>query len=177
MFDLATVDKALANTRFAGKLQHFESIASTNLHAVEAASGDNSAPDGSVYIADQQTAGRGRGGHSWHSAPGDGLYLSALLRPRHMAMADALWLSLSTGLAAQRALQQTTGITPDIRWPNDLLLGDGPHSRKVGGILVETSSTPSQPSQPVRLRFAVMGIHPLCGKIDLRPLQLVDDRR
>jgi BirA family transcriptional regulator, biotin operon repressor / biotin---[acetyl-CoA-carboxylase] ligase len=153
-FDLATVHKAIANTRFAGKLQHFESIASTNLHAVETASGDNSAPDGSVYIADQQTAGRGRGGHSWHSAPGDGLYLSVLLRPHQMAMADALWLSLSTGLAAQRALQQTTGITPDIRWPNDLLL----NHKKVGGILVESSSTPTQTGESALLRFAVIGI-------------------
>ncbi|HWZ52831.1 MAG TPA: biotin--[acetyl-CoA-carboxylase] ligase [Granulicella sp.] len=157
-FDLASVHKAIANTRFAGKLEHFESIGSTNLHAVEAAGGDNGAPDGSVYIADQQIAGRGRGGHSWHSAPGDGLYLSVLLRPHQMAMADALWLSLSTGLAAQRAIHQTTSLTPDIRWPNDLLLGGGPDSRKVGGILVESASTPSQASEPARLRFAVIGI-------------------
>jgi BirA family transcriptional regulator, biotin operon repressor / biotin---[acetyl-CoA-carboxylase] ligase len=156
--DLATLDRALANTRFAGKLHHFETIGSTNGHAVEAATGTrdaSGAPDGSVYIADEQTAGRGRGGHTWHSAPGDGLYLSALIRPQtQIPLADALWISLSTGLAAQRAIQQTTGLHADIRWPNDLIL----NHKKVGGILVESTSTPAQPNQPAYLRFAVIGI-------------------
>jgi BirA family biotin operon repressor/biotin-[acetyl-CoA-carboxylase] ligase len=151
--DLAPLDRALANTRFAGKLHHFETIGSTNVHAVEGAG--SGAPDGSVYIADEQTAGRGRGGHTWHSAPGDGLYLSALIRPQtQIPLADALWISLSTGLAAQRAIQQTAGLNADIRWPNDLIL----NHKKVGGILVESTSTPAQPGQPAYLRFAVIGI-------------------
>jgi BirA family transcriptional regulator, biotin operon repressor / biotin---[acetyl-CoA-carboxylase] ligase len=153
-FDLATLDHALAATRFAGKLHHFETINSTNLHAVEAAT-SGAAPDGSVYIADEQTAGRGRGGHTWHSIPGDGLYLSALIRPASpIPIADALWISLSTGLAAQRAIQQTTGLLTDIRWPNDLILND----KKVGGILVESTSTPATAQHPSHLRFAVIGI-------------------
>jgi BirA family transcriptional regulator, biotin operon repressor / biotin---[acetyl-CoA-carboxylase] ligase len=153
-FDLATLDRALAATRFAGKLHHFETINSTNLHAVEAAT-SGAAPDGSVYIADEQTAGRGRGGHTWHSIPGDGLYLSALIRPASpIPIADALWISLSTGLAAQRAIQQTTGLLTDIRWPNDLILND----KKVGGILVESTSTPATAHHPAHLRFAVIGI-------------------
>jgi BirA family transcriptional regulator, biotin operon repressor / biotin---[acetyl-CoA-carboxylase] ligase len=153
IFDLPTLDRALAATRFASKLHHFETINSTNLHAVEAASG--AAPDGSVYIADEQTAGRGRGGHTWHSIPGDGLYLSALIRPASpIPIADALWISLSTGLAAQRAIQQTTGLLTDIRWPNDLILND----KKVGGILVESTSTPATVHHPSHLRFAVIGI-------------------
>jgi BirA family transcriptional regulator, biotin operon repressor / biotin---[acetyl-CoA-carboxylase] ligase len=157
MFDLATVDKALANTRFAGKLHHFPTIGSTNLHAVEAAAGEDGAPDGSVYIADEQTAGRGRGGHTWHSVPGDGLYLSVLIRPNSanpIPLADALWISLSTGLAVQRAIQQTAGLDADIRWPNDLIL----NTKKVGGILVESASTPAQANTPAYLRFAVIGI-------------------
>jgi BirA family biotin operon repressor/biotin-[acetyl-CoA-carboxylase] ligase len=151
--DLASIDHALASTRFAGKLRHFPTIDSTNTHAVEAAG--TGAPDGSVYIADEQTAGRGRGGHTWHSAPGDGLYLSALIRPTTLIpLADALWISLSTGLAAQRAIQQTTCLPADIRWPNDLIL----NHKKVGGILVESASTPPTPHQPAHLRFAVLGI-------------------
>lgn len=151
-FDLASLDRALAATRFAGKLHHFPTIGSTNLHAVEEAAGSvGGAPDGSVYIADEQTAGRGRGGHTWHSIPGDGLYLSALVRPSTpIPLAEALWISLSTGLAAQRAIQQTTGLLTDIRWPNDLIL----NHKKVGGILVESTSTPAT----AHLRFAVIGI-------------------
>jgi BirA family transcriptional regulator, biotin operon repressor / biotin---[acetyl-CoA-carboxylase] ligase len=153
-FDLASIDRAVASTRFAGKLHHFETINSTNLHAVEAAA-SGAAPDGSVYIADEQTAGRGRGGHTWHSIPGDGLYLSALIRPSTpIPIADALWISLSTGLAAQRAIQQTTGLLSDIRWPNDLIL----NGKKVGGILVESTSTPPTANHPAHLRFAVLGI-------------------
>ncbi len=150
-FDLATVDRALTNTRFAAKLRHFPTIDSTNLHAVEAA--NNGAPDGHVYIADEQTAGRGRGGHTWHSTAGDGLYVSVIVRPA-MDLAQALWISLSTGLAVQRAIHETTGLTPDIRWPNDILLGSPETGiRKAGGILVETAST-----HTAKLKYAVIGI-------------------
>jgi len=154
-FDLETVEKALANTRFSGKLRHFPTIDSTNLHAVEAA--NQGAPDGHVYIADEQTAGRGRGGHTWHSTAGDGLYVSILIRPEPKTaidLAQALWISLSTGLAVQRAIHETTGLTPDIRWPNDILLGSAATGiRKCGGILVETAST-----HAAKLKYAVIGI-------------------
>jgi BirA family transcriptional regulator, biotin operon repressor / biotin---[acetyl-CoA-carboxylase] ligase len=149
-FDLSTVAAALANTEFADKLQHLPSVGSTNVLALEAAQAG--AAHGSVWIADEQTAGRGRSDHKWHSAAGDGLYVSVLLRPR-MALADALWLSLATGLAAQAAIATVVGLTPDIRWPNDLLIG----SKKCGGILVETS-TASQPNAPAMLRYAVVGV-------------------
>src|SRR6202035_4072761 len=127
-FDLSSVVSPLANTTFADKLQHFPSVGSTNVLAQEAAQAG--APHGSVWVADEQTAGRGRSNHAWHSVAGDGLYVSVLLRPR-MALTDALWLSLATGLAAQAAIVAVTGLPPDIRWPNDLLIG----SKKCGGIL------------------------------------------
>jgi BirA family biotin operon repressor/biotin-[acetyl-CoA-carboxylase] ligase len=146
-FDLPSVTAALATTAFANKLQHLPSVGSTNVVALEAAQAD--APHGSVWIADEQTAGRGRSNHAWHSAAGDGLYFSILLRPQ-MALVDALWLSLATGLAVQAAIATVTGLKPDIRWPNDLLLGE----KKCGGILVETSATTS----PAMLRYAVVGI-------------------
>jgi len=147
-FDLNYVTKSVANTRFAANIEHFATIDSTNIRAVEAANAD--APDGAVFVADEQTAGRGRGGHSWHSAAGDGLYVSAIVRPP-MQLAEALWLSLATGLAAQSAIRRTSHLEADIRWPNDLLIG----TKKCGGILVETAS---YPGTPAHLRYAVIGV-------------------
>jgi BirA family biotin operon repressor/biotin-[acetyl-CoA-carboxylase] ligase len=150
-FDLSSVATALANTAFANNLQHFTSVGSTNVLAQEAA--QSGAAHGSVWVADEQTAGRGRSDHKWHSPAGEGLYVSVLLRPR-MALADALWLSLATALAMRGAIGTVTGLVPDIRWPNDLLIGN----RKCGGILVETSAAASQPDTPPALRYAVIGV-------------------
>ena len=150
-FDVDSISSALAGTPFACNIKHFKSVPSTNQLALEAAQAGS--PDGSVWIADEQTAGRGRGGHSWHSTAGDGLYVSILLRPQ-MVLLDALWLSLATGLAAQTAIAALTGLKPDIRWPNDLLIG----LRKCGGILVETSAVASSSELPAKLRHAVIGI-------------------
>jgi BirA family biotin operon repressor/biotin-[acetyl-CoA-carboxylase] ligase len=132
------------------------SVGSTNELLREAAAAG--APEGTVYVADEQAAGRGRGGHSWHSAPGDGLYVSVLVRPP-LRLGDALLLSLATGLAAQQAIREAAHIEVDIRWPNDLLVVDKNGSKKVGGILVETAVEPAVGSQTeVALRYAVIGI-------------------
>jgi BirA family biotin operon repressor/biotin-[acetyl-CoA-carboxylase] ligase len=144
-FDLAGVNRALTGTRFAHRLQHFASVDSTNSLLLAAAA--EGAPEGAVYIADEQTAGRGRGGHTWHSSIGDGLYVSVLIRPP-LPLREALWISLATGLAAQSAVHEAAGLPIDIRWPNDLLLNE----KKCGGILVETSV------EGPTLRFAVIGI-------------------
>jgi len=73
-----------------------------------------------------------------------------LLRPQ-VTLADALWLSLATGLAAKAAIAEATGLDADIRWPNDILL----HGKKCGGILVETAATAND---TVQLKHAVIGI-------------------
>ena len=150
-FDLAVVAAALAGTAFASNMQHLASVGSTNVLALQAA--QSGAAHGSVWIADEQTAGRGRSNHSWHSPAGDGLYVSVLLRPQ-MALVDALWLSLASALAVQAAVATVTSLAPDIRWPNDILIG----SRKCGGILVETSAVASQPDAQAMLRYAVLGV-------------------
>jgi BirA family transcriptional regulator, biotin operon repressor / biotin---[acetyl-CoA-carboxylase] ligase len=150
-FNLAEVTASLAGTVFADKLHHLTSVGSTNLLALEAA--QTGAVHGSVWISDEQTAGRGRSSHGWHSTAGDGLYVSVLLRPQ-MALADALWLSLATGLAAKSAIAAVSGLTPDIRWPNDLLIG----KKKCGGILVETASIASHQDAHAMLRHAVIGV-------------------
>jgi BirA family biotin operon repressor/biotin-[acetyl-CoA-carboxylase] ligase len=144
-FDLDAFSVALARSRFAGNLHFFPSIHSTNTHAMQQA--ESGAPDGSIYLADEQTAGRGRGAHAWTSPPGSGLYVSVLLRPR-IASADILWLSLAAGLAVHDAIQTVTSLQPDLRWPNDLLFG----SRKFCGILTELNA------EVTRVRHAVIGI-------------------
>jgi BirA family biotin operon repressor/biotin-[acetyl-CoA-carboxylase] ligase len=128
MFNLPELETALTGTIFAGKL-HFTPVTdSTNSDALEAARAG--APHGSVYFADEQRAGRGRGDHAWHSAAAQGLYVSVLLR----SVANLPLLPLAAGLAAADAIREVTCLTIDLRWPNDLLLGD----RKTGGILVES---------------------------------------
>src|SRR5579875_1400926 len=112
--DLAALDQSLAGTRFHGHLHFFSTIHSTNTYAM--AQAESGAPDGSVYFADEQTAGRGRGAHQWSSPPGSGLYVSILLRPA-MAPADVLWLSLAAGLAVRNAVRQVTSLECDLRWP------------------------------------------------------------
>jgi BirA family biotin operon repressor/biotin-[acetyl-CoA-carboxylase] ligase len=150
-FDLPAIDASLSNSIFSNKIHHFSTTPSTNTLALEAA--QSGAQHGSVWVADEQTAGRGRSNHTWHSIPGDGLYLSVLLRPE-ITLANALWLSLATGLAVQTAIASTTGLKPDIRWPNDLLI----NNKKSGGILVETSATAPQSEAPAMLRYAIIGI-------------------
>jgi BirA family transcriptional regulator, biotin operon repressor / biotin---[acetyl-CoA-carboxylase] ligase len=147
-FNASTLRAALVGTRFSAHLHHFTSVGSTNTLLLEAAA--NGAPDGTVYVADEKTVGRVCARHAWHSGPGDGLYLSILTRPS-LHLREALWLSLATGLAAHTAIRKTTGLSIDLRWPNDLLLAD----KKLGGILVETAV---EPGAAATLRYAVIGI-------------------
>jgi len=145
MFDLTSLDAALTGTIFAGKL-HFAAVTdSTNTDALEAARAG--APDGAVYFADEQLAGRGRGDHKWQSAAGQGLYVSVLLRPAISAGRLAM-LPLAVGLAAAGAIREAAGVTVDLRWPNDLLIGP----KKVGGILVEAKT------EGAGVGFAVVGV-------------------
>lgn len=155
MYDLQALEAELAHSIFAGKLHFVPVTDSTNTDALAAARGG--APHGSVWFADEQLAGRGRGGNAWRSAAGEGLYVSVLLR---LAIpADRLLLlPLAAGLAAAEAIRAVSGLAPpglapsgpivDLRWPNDLLIG--PH--KAGGILVEAKG------ESKGLLHAVVGI-------------------
>src|SRR5215472_705454 len=145
MFDLAALEGELASTMFAGKLHFSPVTVSTNSDAMAAARGG--APHGAVFFADEQTAGRGRGDHGWHSAAGEGLYVSVLLRPE-LSPAYLPLVPLAAGLAAAEAIRGMTGLDIDLRWPNDLLLGP----RKTGGILVEAQSESNA------VAFVIIGI-------------------
>ncbi len=145
VYDLAALEAEFAGTAFAGKLHFSPSTDSTNSDALQAAR--SAAPHGSVYFADEQRAGRGRGDHAWHSAAGEGLYVSLLLRLPIPALRLPL-LPLAAGLAAADAIRIVASLTVDLRWPNDLLLGP----RKAGGILVESKISGGA------VDFAVVGI-------------------
>jgi BirA family biotin operon repressor/biotin-[acetyl-CoA-carboxylase] ligase len=133
MFDLPALEADLAGTLFAGKLHFIPVTGSTNADAVAAAR--EGAPHGSVFLADEQLAGRGRGDHGWVSVAGEGLYVSVLLRPQSPVSHLPL-LPLAAGLAAAEAIRAVSGLIVDLRWPNDLLVGP----RKTGGILVESKT-------------------------------------
>jgi BirA family biotin operon repressor/biotin-[acetyl-CoA-carboxylase] ligase len=139
------LDSLIKGTIFAKKIHHYFRIGSTNAEAMQAAA--SGAVEGSVFLAEEQTTGRGRGGHSWSSPPSTGIYCSVLLRPV-VAPADALLLSLIAGLAVTSAVQEVTGVKADLRWPNDLLIGD----KKFCGILTEMNA------EVTRVRYAVVGI-------------------
>lgn len=87
---------------------------------------------GTVVVADEQTAGVGRHGRIWHSEPGAGLYVSIVLRLDLPAEKLPVTM-LALGLATREAIQQTSTLQPDLRWPNDVLL-DG---KKCAGILAQ----------------------------------------
>ena len=106
-----------------------ESTTSTMTDAAELAA--RGAAHGTVVVARQQTGGIGRQGHTWHSAPDGGLYLSMILRLPGSGPA----LTLALGLAIQDAVTELAGITPDLRWPNDAMVS----GRKLAGILVQAS--------------------------------------
>jgi BirA family transcriptional regulator, biotin operon repressor / biotin---[acetyl-CoA-carboxylase] ligase len=93
------------------------------------------APEGSVLVAETQTAGRGRLDRIWQSQPGAGLTFSMLLRPRAVPPARRGWLPLLTGVAVATAVRTQADVPAGLKWPNDVLVGP----RKLAGILAEQS--------------------------------------
>jgi BirA family biotin operon repressor/biotin-[acetyl-CoA-carboxylase] ligase len=127
-------------------IHHYYKIGSTNLEAMRAAAED--APEGSVFLAEEQLAGRGRGANTWHSARSTGIYCSVILRPA-MPPSDALIFSLAAGLAVRAAVAEVAPqLQADLKWPNDLLLG----GKKFCGILTEMNS------EATRVRHLVVGV-------------------
>ncbi len=110
----------LYGTPFARRILHFFKVDSTNSVAMQL--GEAGEPHGAVVLAEEQTAGRGRAGRSWISEKSAGIYCSILLRPP-ISPAHAPLLTLVAGLAARDAAAEELDALPDIRWPNDLLVG------------------------------------------------------
>lgn len=104
-------------------------------------------PEGSCVVAEGQSKGRGRLGRSWVSPKGKGIYLSVILRPS-LQLSQVPLVTLLTAVALAQSVQAQTGLTPEIKWPNDLMF----RGRKAGGILTELNAELNQ------VHYLVVGI-------------------
>jgi BirA family biotin operon repressor/biotin-[acetyl-CoA-carboxylase] ligase len=124
------VRQILAGSIFAANLVYLERIDSTNRFAKELAT--TGAPDGTVVIAETQTAGRGRMGRQWASPGHLNLLFSVLVRPE-CPPEDLFGLTMALAIAAAEAIRERCGLVVKIKWPNDLYVG----RKKLGGLLTE----------------------------------------
>lgn len=134
--DLGALARLLSTRKFGRSVEHHARIGSTNDRALEwALSG---APDGALVTAEEQSQGRGRQGRAWHSAPGQGIWASVVVRTSRPAQEQSQ-VPLIAGLALAEALGLDFGVQGvGLRWPNDLELG----GRKLAGFLCERVSAP-----------------------------------
>jgi BirA family biotin operon repressor/biotin-[acetyl-CoA-carboxylase] ligase len=123
------------STRIFGKqnIFHFMETDSTNLRAKSLA--ERGAPEGTVVVAELQTEGKGRRGRTWFSPPGEGLYVSLILRPA-ITPNDASKLTLMSAVAVVETLLTITPLAVRIKWPNDIMV----HGKKLAGILTQVST-------------------------------------
>ena len=125
-------------TQWAGQdIVYFKEIDSTNRYAKKLAG--QGAAHGTMVLADTQTAGRGRRGHSWISPAGSSISMTLILRP-DVPPAQVAKISLLTALATANAIRRVTGLDVRIKWPNDIVAG----GRKVCGMLMEMDATPEK---------------------------------
>jgi len=143
---LADIEDALGEHAGEYAVTLFSSVSSTNTLLKE--KGHHGACSGTVFSAEYQSAGRGRLGRSFFSPPGRGLYFSLLVRPA-LPMARVPFLTTAAAVAVARGIERSTGLSPRIKWVNDLFLRE----RKICGILCEASPTPEG-----NVDFAVIGI-------------------
>lgn len=139
------ISAGLETEQLAKKIYCFEKIDSTNEEAKRQAL--HGAPNGSLFIAEQQTGGKGRLGRSFLSPPGIGLWFTVLLRPGSIP-SNVSVTTLLSGLAVCGAIRKYTNLPAMIKWPNDIVIG----SKKVCGILTEMSA------EMERIEFVVTGI-------------------
>lgn len=125
------VRQNLATSKFGRTIfEIHEQIDSTNTRTKIL--GTEGAPEGSIVLAEYQSAGRGRLGRAWHSPSGLNLYFSILLRP-HIPIYQYPLITLAAALSLSEAIEKSTGLQPSIKWPNDLLI----NGKKLAGILTE----------------------------------------
>jgi len=130
-------------------VRRFDRLGSTNTYLLEQAR--SGAPEGTVAVADHQSAGRGRLGRRWEAPPGSCLLVSVLLRPV-LGPEDRPLASAAVAVAAIEACEVVAGVSPDVKWPNDLLVGE----RKLAGILAEAD--PGAPGGPPGSAAVVVGL-------------------
>lgn len=128
--DIAEIISALDPSYW--RVHHFNLIDSTQSTLASALTQGHAAP-GDVYLAEFQSAGRGRLNRSFTSQPGEGVLLSVVVAPQTQSENRWGWVPLIAGVAACSAIFETTGVTVALKWPNDLMI----YGRKVGGIIAE----------------------------------------
>jgi len=131
--------------KFGCRIHHFYKVESTMNEAARLAAGE--APHGTLVVAEEQTAGRGRLGRSWYSERSVGIYFTLILRPP-LAPAAAPILTLMAGVALAEVFRAISRLPTDLRWPNDVLMG----GKKCAGILVEMKA------EPERIEYVLVGI-------------------
>src|SRR6202142_2836025 len=136
----------LGKTKIIGRdIRVFEQTTSTN-DVIEKLARDG-VKEGAVVFAESQTKGRGRLGRKWISPERKGLWFSVLLRP-DLRPQEATQLTVASATALRRAIQSATGLQPEIKWPNDILIG----GKKVAGILTELNA------ELDKVRYVILGI-------------------
>nr|AXJ99421.1 Biotin--protein ligase [Paenibacillus brasilensis] len=143
--EVSKLAHSLNTQSFGKRIVILDSTVSTQQDAMRLA--EEGAPEGTVVLAEEQTAGRGRLGRRWFSPRGKGVWMSIVLRPTQ-PMAFTPQLTLLTGVALCRAIRRLTGVEAGIKWPNDLLI----HGRKMSGILLESAA------EDQRVRYCIAGI-------------------
>ena len=139
-----TIRQSLHAGEFGCRIHHCYQVDSTMNEAARLA---EKAPHGTLVVAEEQSAGRGRFGRSWFSPRGTGLYFTVILRPKIAPSAAAI-LTLLTGVAVAEVVGELTEQAVDIRWPNDVMMS----GKKCAGILVEMTA---QPERVVHARIGV----------------------
>ena len=140
--------------RLGDPLLYFPTTGSTN--DVASALAARGGAEGAVVIADAQTDGRGRRGRQWFSPPESGLYVSVILTPGRARVAPeraTMLLTLTAAVALADGIEASTGLAPEIKWPNDLLVG----RRKLAGILAESvgGAGPSSADASIVLGYGI----------------------
>jgi len=128
------------------RIEYRRTVGSTNDLAKHLAA--DGAIHGTVVVAEEQIAGRGRSGRRWFSPAGCGIWCSALLRRDEIDPGRILWLTHMGAVAGARALESACGVAAGVKWPNDVVLGE----KKLGGVLTESSFAGS------RFQYAVVGM-------------------
>jgi BirA family biotin operon repressor/biotin-[acetyl-CoA-carboxylase] ligase len=135
----STLKGHLKTRRFGRRVYYYPVTDSTNRVGLDL--GKMGEPEGTVVVADAQTAGRGRWDHTWSSSPGNDLLFTLLLRPQGPAR-FVLPITLVFSLAVSTVLARLLRVELGVKWPNDIVAGDA----KIGGILAEGSTLPGRTS-------------------------------
>ena len=144
----------LTDSNIVKKIIILEETDSTNRVAKELAWQDE--PEGTLVVANVQSAGRGRLGRSFYSPAGSGIYASLILRP-NLAATQALRITSCAAVAVARAIETVTALSPQIKWVNDIYI----NGRKVCGILTEAAFS----GQGEQMQHAILGIGVNVGKM------------